>query len=831
MKRRIRVSATGKLKILEARNKKGWKISQDDPRSLQAASLYIIREYAKINQIKECDRETALRDRISWSRHLETIFKFKKDNNRRKIEQTKIELIESTASCIETIEKLIYEEEIYPAGISYGTWTRFCSQTKQEAIGETAFKAYCHVLGLNWQEIGEPVIRVDKKPETQQILSFQPVVYQNLVAPNCIKFVGRERQLKLLLQYLASDCIYRISVEGIGGVGKTTLILEAAHRCLQRKEFEAIIFTSAQQQRLRVRQILPCLQQQRTLEDVFAAIADTLKKPQILQGNFANRLKNVVNTLQQIPTLLIFDNLETYEDIENILAFIYELPPTVKVITTSREKILLEDFQTIAIAPLPESEALKLIEHHLNREEPTPPFEGGACALRQQLILELSQLQILYQNTGGVPAAIVYAIGQLTAGYSLETILPSMTLNDADFARFYFERAIVSIAEKPAYQLLMTIAIFPQGATIEAIVFVSNLSNTMAIEKLAHLQQLNLINLQQQRYQMLPLTREYALIKLKNEPELSQTLGYRWVNYYQNYLEQNIEVVENGWNNYQSLDREWINIREVVDWCIENNLDRHFLQLWRFLRNYTHIYGHWQERLAWMDWLEMTARKDRDWKNLIQALLDKGKTLILLDLPQRRQEAIDLLSFAWELSRKHLKIAHEIGINIAIIYIQKEKFELAHSWLKRVERSLTIDLPSDRHNILIAKIFYYQAEIFNRQKKYQQAKQYYQQALKHAQLSNWKSGIVYNQLSIAIVDIEQQQNLAQAQQSLETNMKIVENYQDRRCFAFCKRAFALLEKAKGNQQKFIQWTALAKEDFEYLGMTQQLIEMQTSSEK
>ena len=56
MKRRIRVSATGKLKILEARNKKDWKISQDDPRSLQAASLYIIREYAKVNQIKECDR-------------------------------------------------------------------------------------------------------------------------------------------------------------------------------------------------------------------------------------------------------------------------------------------------------------------------------------------------------------------------------------------------------------------------------------------------------------------------------------------------------------------------------------------------------------------------------------------------------------------------------------------------------------------------------------------------------------------------------------------------------------------------------------------------------
>ena len=739
-RRTFRVSPTGKLKILEARNKKGWKISQDDPRSLQAASLYIIDKYARDNQIDCCNR-------ISWSRSLETIFKPQK-GDRLKVEQIKIELIKSSHPCIEIIEKLIYEEEIYPAGISYGTWTRFCSQTRQEAIGETAFKAYCSVLGLNWQEIGEPVTRSPIKcTEKVEVSPFQPVVYQNLVTPNYIEFIGREKQLKLLLQYLIDKRIYRISIEGIGGVGKTTLILEAAYRCLQtRKEFKAIIFTSAQQQRLKVRQILPCLQQQRTLEDIFIAIAHSLKKPQILQGNFANRLKNVINTLGQLPTLLILDNLETYEDLENILAFIYELPPTVKVITTSREKILLEDFQTIAIAPLPESEALKLIEHHLKHK---------------QLILNALQLEKLYHNTGGVPAAIVYAIAQLTAGYSLETILPSMTLSNADFARFYFAKAIDSIADRPAYQLIMTIAIFPQGATKEAIIFVSGFQETSSVEtELVYLQQLNLITYQQ-RSQMLPLTREYTLTQLKSNPELEQTLRYKWVDYYQNYLEKEIEAVESGWHNYQDIDLEWINIREVIDWCIENSWERHFLQLWQFLRNYTHIYGHWQERLAWMDWLEKTARKHQYWQTVTQALLDKGKTLILLDLPQRYQEAIDLLSLAWKLSCKHLKsVAHEIGINIAIIHIQ-EKFELAYFWLDRVEKLLNEKLlQNSQLGIFMTRIFYYRAEIFNKQKYYEKAKQYYQQALKQAQSCNWKQGIVYNQLSLAIVDIEQQQNLA-----------------------------------------------------------------------
>ena len=821
-KRSFRVSIAGKQKIKEARTKKGWKISQDDPRSLQAASLYLINEYARENQIEKSDR-------ISWSRNLEHIFKLKRRKEKEKIAQIKIELIKSTDSCFKIIEKLIYEEEIYPAGISYGTWTRFCSQSRQESIWESTLKAYCAVLELDWREIVELVAKADSSDvedssyvANSAIASpFQSIIYQNLVTPNCIEFIGREQQLQLLMQYIADERIYRISIEGMGGMGKTTLILEAAYLCLQKRreldnfpQFKAIIFTSAQKQRLKVRQILPCLQQRRTLEDVFEAIASTLKKPQILQGDFDNQLKNAIATLQELPTLLIFDNLETFDDIENMLAFVYELPPTVKVITTSRENILLEDFQSIPLTSLTELEAIKLIEHHLKRKH---------------IHLEPLEIQKLYQNTGGVPAAIVYAVGQLTAGYTLDSILPSMSLCNADFARFYFEKAIVSLQDKPAQALILTIAIFPQGATQEAITYVADIPDLVVESELANLQQLNLITRQQQRYQMLPLTREYTLTQLKTNLELKQTLRYRWVSYYQNYLEQKITVAESSRNDYQNLNDEWKNIREVVDWCIENSLYRHFLNLWQFLQKYTHVCGHWQERLVWMNWLETTAYHNRDYTNSIRALTDRGKTLILLDLPQHHQKAIASLKSAWQLSRKHLKsVEYEIGIDLAIAYLQTAKFELAHSWLDKVEQLLQTNcLPVNKHHILTARIFYYRAEIYNKQKEYSPAKQYYQQALKHALMAGWRSGIVYNQLSLAIVDIQQQQNLAQARKILQKNMQIVEINGDRRCLAFCKRAFAVLEKARGEQAKFRQWTAFAKEDFAYLGMIHQEQEMQS----
>ncbi|MCB8969085.1 MAG: hypothetical protein H6660_19575, partial [Ardenticatenaceae bacterium] len=62
-----------------------------------------------------------------------------------------------------------------------------------------------------------------------------PKIYHNLPQSDCSKFVGREEELgqifKLLQPYPQSRH-HLIVIDGIGGIGKSTLALEVAHRCL-----------------------------------------------------------------------------------------------------------------------------------------------------------------------------------------------------------------------------------------------------------------------------------------------------------------------------------------------------------------------------------------------------------------------------------------------------------------------------------------------------------------------------------------------------------------------------------------------------------------------
>lgn len=670
------------------------------------------------------------------------------------------------------------------------------------------------------QELSQP--KLFPTSESIAPASELPQLRYNLPARDYTQFIGREAQIKQILDLLnPNHPATRIGIAGIGGVGKTSLVLEVAYRCLALEHsgsrsnlapdltyFDTIVFTSAKSHRLTSRGILPHLQPERSLRQLCHAILQTLGDSESLNADLAAQIRRIQCSLARQSVLLIVDNLETIEEEQVVLAFLYALPATVKVIITSCERIVMDTF--IHLEPLPETEGLQFIQHQ---------------AQNKDVSLSLEEVSTLYQATGGIPAAIVYAVGQLASGYLLAEVIPRLTLAQGDFCRFYFERSVKPLRDQPAHRLLMGLALFPKLATREALIQVA-IPDTEVTDGLARLCQLSLIERQADHYTMLPLTREYALAELQAHPNFEQEARNRWVNWYLTFCQQHGNQNWKEWHEYAAIDREWENIQAVIEWCIEQERYEDFSLLWQYVKGYTHIYGYSHNRLRWMQWWIEAAQQRSDRVTLAQALRDHAWTLTLMSRPDYLAEAKQLLQQAWELRESaSSQLQLELTLEQAILCIHQTQFESAQEWLQHSKQLLPqVPLnPSDylRHAV---RIDYYEAEIWCRQGDYEQAKILFHRVLEGAQTLDWQQIEIYTLNWLAEIALEQTE-LDQAEALLSRGLPIAQQQQDKRSIAFHIRSRAYLEQLKGNKLVARQWAEAAIGSFAGLGMESEAQEM------
>lgn len=687
-------------------------------------------------------------------------------------------------------------------------------QVCSEAIGQTVSKKTFRVKleeHLNLQSPSLP------KPEPKSI-------NHNLPAPDHTRFIERQ-ELTRLLEVLGDEHVYRISIEGIGGVGKTTLALEAAYRCLQASRehqiyplvptFDAIIFTSAKKQYLGTCRILPRIQREGTLRDIFRVIARTLDCFAALPVDFDEQLTFIRDRLTRQRSLLIVDNLDTIEEQEYVLSFLLDnLPQQVKVVTTTRVQTVLD--ATIKLESLPHQESLELICHQ---------------AQQTRVQLDAEEVEKLYQTTCGIPVAIVYAIGQLAYGHSLNSVLRRLTMAIDDIAPYCFESSMKLLRGQPAHKLLMALALFPKSAKKEILtaVALAQQDSMVTDNALAKLQQLSLVKESEDgRYSMLPLTRVYVIAELGDEGDFEYEARQRWIDWYLNFVKEHGTKDWKEWNPCEPIEQEWENLQAAIEWCVAQEKYEDFWQFWQHIKGYTHFVGYWNERLRWMDWLLESAKQRQEWQMTAEALFDKGRTLIMMHQPRHQEEAMQLFEEAWKLSKTHnlpYQYQIDVGIYMMIIQIDRQRFEYAWYWLNQVTELLEqASLPDLEYHRLQTTILYYQGKICLNTGEYAQAQQYYKEALGQAKRINWQRVIIYSQIWLADIAIKQGQ-LVIAENLLREGFPVVEINKDKRCLALCKRSFALLEKARGQLAKCQEWATQAREDFQNLGMLQEAAEM------
>ncbi|HAA31691.1 MAG TPA: RNA polymerase subunit sigma-24 [Cyanobacteria bacterium UBA8553] len=637
-------------------------------------------------------------------------------------------------------------------------------------------------------------------------------------------FIGQQEALTQLLEQLSGDRPnHLISVEGIGGVGKTTLVLEAAYRCQKAMQeqgrssslptFDLIIFASGKSQQLIGTEFLSCRQPKRTLDDIFRVIFRTLNCKDSIPQDHERQFEWIQDSLSEQRTLLIVDNLETIEDQKYVLPFLQELLSTVKIVVTTRWRTGLPG--SIHLECLPLDEGLRLIQHQA-QEQRLP-------------LISPEQSQIIYQKTGGLPLGIVYAIGQLSVyGISADQLATRLTQANGNLAQHCFEDSVQRIAGQPAHRLLMVLALFVRSASRNAIAYIAS-PEADSTDALAQLYKLRLVIKCQQRYDMHPLTREYASAELKAHPDFEQQAREYWIDWYLRFSQPYRQQDWKQWQEYQELDQEWENLQAVIDWCIQHNRYDEVKKFWEHLKGYTYVHGYWRDRLTWIEWLlSQAAQQHQDQAAVAQILWDKVWIFSLMGEPEQLTQANTLFSQVSNLQVEDDLISQfDWALDQVIFLIHQRQFPQADHWLNVAKDILAqVYREAPEHQRLLIRIDYYQAEIYFRTDDYEQAKTLYQKALEQAQEAQWQQAQVYIQNWLADVAIEQG-NLDEAERLLTISLPSAEQGKDKRSIAFHKRSWAKLEKLRGNSPEFQRWAEEATKGFTQLGMLLEAQEIQS----
>lgn len=235
----------------------------------------------------------------------------------------------------------------------------------------------------------------------------QALLLGDLPAAPPHQFLGRDREL-LYLERLLQREPYAV-IQGIGGMGKTTLASELARWLVRTKRFERAAFVS--------------LETHSTVHAILSQLGHQLTAGLSAQAltNDAEALKEIARALKDFRTIVVLDNLESVlplpgepidERMEALLTLFQNLlkaSTQTRLIFTSREA-LPEPFgqHTLPLGALGKTQSLALVRNVLQQQHIELPDseKGNTHAAIQQLV----------DTVGGHPRALVLLAPYLKDG-------------------------------------------------------------------------------------------------------------------------------------------------------------------------------------------------------------------------------------------------------------------------------------------------------------------------------------------------------------------------------------------------------------------------------
>ncbi len=405
----------------------------------------------------------------------------------------------------------------------------------------------------------------NRQPANQQKSIDNRKLSSSNTLPQLPYFFGREKELEIIADAISPDSrTWGILIYGEGGIGKTALAIEAAHRT-SHSDFEIKIFVSAKERELTSKGEISSKEfSQDSYFSILNEIALQLGEegiPRLAPGERANALKL---TLKTKKALIILDNLETLnnDDRDHLYQFLTRLPLGNKAIVTNRRRDET-DGRIIRLDQLQRTEAEKLISE-LSKRNP-----------RLIAIKDIEKEELFYAASGN-PLIIRWLIGQVgRSGTDIKTISEAIKFmrqapRDNDPLEYVFGDLLNSLipSEKVVLAAMVFLSLSPKVEWIVKITSYTETTIKMIWEELVN--RSIIISVKEHNEYFLPqITRHFIKNKLPKEVFDAETklahFTFRMV----------LEYGGSKFNQKQDLlTQNWIPIFASLPYFIKNDNEK-----------------------------------------------------------------------------------------------------------------------------------------------------------------------------------------------------------------------------------------------------------------
>ena len=261
--------------------------------------------------------------------------------------------------------------------------------------------------------------------------------------------IGIDVHTKRVATYLADRSV---SIEGVGGIGKTTLAREVIGRDDIQCMFDEIIWVSAKQEWLSADGSLHLIEDStQTLEDLLLKLADQLGLSDVIGASADDISHKIKLAAASRKCLIVVDNLETVNEVNKIVPlFLSFASKFSRILFTSRKTLYaFPSIQVFSVPVLSYENSKLLVERELQRRSKDVELSNEVFAQ-------------IHEHAGGVPIALTLIAAQL--GRLSPKIILDGFKNHEQLFTFIYRQAWLGLDDVAIRLLLSMLFISPDGA-------------------------------------------------------------------------------------------------------------------------------------------------------------------------------------------------------------------------------------------------------------------------------------------------------------------------------------------------------------------------------